>query len=115
MPHEAPMRADAVTPSIAEHIAGFAASPLGDLIDSAPWELTANALAVVERLLAALGDGYRIECNIAVHNSATIESGAVLKAPAIIGAGAFIAAGAYLRGGCWLDRRCVLGPGAELK
>jgi NDP-sugar pyrophosphorylase family protein len=100
---------------IAEHIAGFASSALSDLAESAPWELTFGSVAIVERLLGRLDDGYSLSGNVAVHHSTIVEAGAVLKGPAIIGPGCFIAAGAYLRGGCWLERNCVLGPGAELK
>ena len=100
---------------IADHIAGFAASPLADFGELAPWALTARSAAIVEGLLQRLGDGYRVSGNVAVHDSATVEAAAVLKGPLIVGPGCFLAAGAYLRGGCWLARDCVLGPGAELK
>ena len=69
----------------------------------------------MERLLNRLGAGYRLNGNIAIHLTATIEEGAIIKGPAIIGRSSFIAAGAYMRGGCWLDADCVLGPGVELK
>jgi len=100
---------------LAEHIAGFPASALGDVAERAPWELTRDSSAIVEGLLTKIGAGYRISGNVAVHDSATVEAEAVLKGPLIIGPNCFIAAGAYVRGGCWLERNCVLGPGAELK
>jgi NDP-sugar pyrophosphorylase family protein len=98
-----------------EHIAALRASPLREFADRPPWELTRNAVEIVEQLLRRLGEGYGANANIAVHRTAVIEEGATIKGPAIIGPDCFIAAGAYVRGGCWLEGACVLGPGAELK
>ena len=80
-----------------------------------PWELTSGAIAVVERLLQGLREGYDVTGGVAIHRTSTVETGAVIKGPAIIGPDCFIAAGAYVRGGCWLEANCILGPGAELK
>jgi UDP-N-acetylglucosamine diphosphorylase / glucose-1-phosphate thymidylyltransferase / UDP-N-acetylgalactosamine diphosphorylase / glucosamine-1-phosphate N-acetyltransferase / galactosamine-1-phosphate N-acetyltransferase len=88
---------------------------LGAFSGSMPWELTQGSIAIVERLLNGLHDGYAIADGVAVNRTSTIESGAVIKGPAIIGPDCFIAAGAYVRGGCWLEASCILGPGAELK
>jgi bifunctional UDP-N-acetylglucosamine pyrophosphorylase / glucosamine-1-phosphate N-acetyltransferase len=98
-----------------EHIAAFRASPLQAFADRPPWELTRDAIEIVEQLLRHLGEGYGVNANIAVHRTAIVEEGAIVKGPAIIGPDCFIAAGAYLRGGCWLQGDCVLGPGVELK
>jgi UDP-N-acetylglucosamine diphosphorylase / glucose-1-phosphate thymidylyltransferase / UDP-N-acetylgalactosamine diphosphorylase / glucosamine-1-phosphate N-acetyltransferase / galactosamine-1-phosphate N-acetyltransferase len=98
-----------------EHIAAFRTSPLQAFADRPPWELTRDAVELVEQLLRRLGEGYAASAGIAVHRAAIIEEGASVKGPAIIGPDCFIAAGAYLRGGCWLEGACVLGPGAELK
>ncbi|WP_425485857.1 transferase [Gemmatirosa kalamazoonensis] len=101
--------------SIGEYVAAFDASPLATFPGLAPWDLTARSADVVRRLLAALGDGYAIADEVAVHATARVERGATLKGPAIVGPHCTIAAGAYVRGGCWLDARCTLGPGVELK
>lgn len=84
------------------------------LIDLAPWEITAQADAIIRRALATL-QNYSIHDGVAVHRAATVEPGAVLKAPAIIGPNSFIASGAYLRGGVLLDEDCIVGPSCELK
>ena len=98
-----------------EHIAALRTSPLQEFADRPPWELTRDAVEIVEQLLRHLGEGYGASANIAAHHTAVIEEGAIVKGPAIIGPDCFIAAGAYVRGGCWLEGACVLGPGAELK
>ena len=101
--------------SIGEYVAAFDASPLATFAGLAPWDLTARSADVVRRLLTALGDGYAIADEAAVHATARVERGATLKGPVIVGPHCAIAAGAYVRGGCWLDARCTLGPGVELK
>jgi bifunctional UDP-N-acetylglucosamine pyrophosphorylase / glucosamine-1-phosphate N-acetyltransferase len=105
---------------IDEQIAEFRTSALGAFSDRAPWELTAGAIGIVERLLSrsdqnSSDQNYNVSDNVAVHRTSIVESGAIIKAPAMIGPGSFIAAGAYLRGGCWLEAKCIIGPGAELK
>lgn len=81
-----------------------------------PWELTANAAALVRTLVATLDPHeYRIANEVAVHHTATVEAGAILKGPLLLGPRSFVAAGAYLRGGNWLAADCSLGPGTELK
>lgn len=98
-----------------DNIAGWGEAPLAEFSDRAPWELTADSSAIVERLIAGLGDDYRRSGDIAVHRTAIVESGAQLKGPLVIGANGFIANGSLIRGGCWVDEDCVIGPGAELK
>lgn len=83
--------------------------------DATPWMLTSRAEVIVGKIITQLGSGYRLEGDIAIHETATIEPGAILKRTVVIGPHCFIAAGAYLRGGCWLAERCIVGPGAELK
>ena len=71
---------------------------------------------MVRRLLGEVARSeFDISAEIAVHESATVESGAVLKGPLILGPHCFVASGAYLRGGNWIAERCTLGPGCELK
>jgi len=101
---------------VASYIGGFAASPLAAWCALPPWQLCAQSAVIVRELLASLNaDEFRIDGEIAIHRSATIESGAVLKGPLIVGPRCFIAAGAYLRGGNWLAEGCGIGPGSELK
>jgi len=100
---------------IDEHVAGFRTSALQAFSGKAPWELTRDAIKVVEMLLEQLDEDYRVAADVAIHRSATIEDAAIIKGPAIIGPDCFVAAGAYVRGGCWLESNCILGPGAELK
>ncbi len=99
-----------------DYIAHIAQSPLAPWADLAPWALVSQAPAIVRQLLTQLpADDYRIDDEVAVHRTATVEAGALLKGPLIIGPECFIAAGSLLRGGCWVDARCIIGPGAELK
>ena len=100
---------------IAEQIAGFKTSALLEFSDRPPWELTGEAIGIVERLLSRLEQNYTVRDNVAVHRTSIVESGVIIKGPAIVGPGCYIAATAYLRGGCWLEANCILGPGAELK
>jgi NDP-sugar pyrophosphorylase family protein len=103
-------------PNIAEYVTGIGATSIAPWAGLQPEELTAQAVNVVEALLASLASGeYRIAGGVAVHTTATVEPGATLKAPLVLSRGVFVAAGAYLRGGCWLDEGCRVGPGAEIK
>jgi NDP-sugar pyrophosphorylase family protein len=94
---------------------GFAASPFGEESAAQPWRLTSAIAALVASRLPKLGSDYRIDRDIAVHETARIEPGATVKGPAIIGPSCLIAATAYLRGGVFLDEGCIIGPAAELK
>ncbi|MGP1253502.1 MAG: hypothetical protein ACTS10_03755 [Kiloniellales bacterium] len=97
-------------------IADFAQSALGAWRDAEPWSVTASAPEILRRLLERLpSETYRIDGEVAVHCSASVETGATLKGPCIIGAETFVARGAYLRGGVWIDSGCVVGPGVEVK
>lgn len=101
-------------PDLHALIARYPASWLGTL-GLAPWEITAQAAALVAERIAGLDGAYRVGDGIAIHAQAVVEAGAIVKPPAIIGPGCLVAAGAYLRGGCWLEADCTVGPGAELK
>jgi NDP-sugar pyrophosphorylase family protein len=83
---------------------------------SEPWRLTQDAAAIVEALLKTLDrKAYRIDGDVAVHETARLEAGAIVKRPAVIGPSCFVAASAYLRGGVYLEEDCIVGPAAELK
>ena len=102
--------------AIADHVAAFTTSPWAPLASLPPWRLPEQIGERVRALIATLSpQQYRIEHDVAVHRSATVEAAAVLKGPLIIGPRCFVAAGATLRGGNWLDSDCIIGPGAELK
>jgi NDP-sugar pyrophosphorylase family protein len=109
-----------------DFIASFETSPLARWRHAAPWELTGQSDAIVRCLLRELKAAeFRVDDDVAVHHTATVEPGAVLKGPLVIGPHCFVAAGAYLRGGnCagaylrggnWIAEHCTFGPGAELK
>ncbi len=80
-----------------------------------PWQVTAQAVALVEEWLRTLGDDYRVRDGVAIHRTATVEEGVVLKGPVVVSAGCFLAAHAYLRGGVFLDEGVTVGPGCEVK
>jgi NDP-sugar pyrophosphorylase family protein len=99
---------------IGEFISAWRASFFGRS-SAEPWDVTQRADALIREATAALGGGYRVDGEIALHESATVEAGAVVKGPAIIGPSCLVASTAYLRGGVFLDRECIVGPGCELK
>ena len=80
-----------------------------------PWRLISSIEPLIASRIPGLGRDYRIEGDIAVHETARIEEDAIVKGPAIIGPSCFIAATAYVRGGVFLDEGCIIGPAAELK
>ena len=101
--------------SIARYVSNWAASPFSK-VDLPPWIVTQRAVELIGPVIPTLAQAdYRIDGDIAVHRSATIENGAVIKGPAIIGPRCFVASGAYLRGGVYLEADCIIGPNAELK
>lgn len=83
--------------------------------EGVPWRIVQDLERIIRDWIKALGRGYALMGDIAVHETATVENGAVLKGPIIVGPGCFVAAGAYLRGGVYLEENCVLGPGTEVK
>jgi UDP-N-acetylglucosamine diphosphorylase / glucose-1-phosphate thymidylyltransferase / UDP-N-acetylgalactosamine diphosphorylase / glucosamine-1-phosphate N-acetyltransferase / galactosamine-1-phosphate N-acetyltransferase len=80
-----------------------------------PWDLTSNAPAMIESIIAALPVKDAASAGIAIHQSAHIEQGAILKPPIFIGPNCYVAAGAYLRGGVWLEGNVIIGPHCEVK
>ncbi|MDO9376610.1 MAG: hypothetical protein Q7T76_19450 [Ferruginibacter sp.] len=80
-----------------------------------PWIITRDMVQLIEQLLLAVGEDYRVEGGVAIHRSAVVEPGAVIKAPAIIGASCFIGAHAYIRGGVFLSHSVKIGTGCEIK
>ncbi len=80
-----------------------------------PWEITDNLDAILLQNIKALDHHYKIENNIAIHKTATIEQGVVLKGTIIISENCFISANAYLRGPIFLGNNVKIGPGSEIK
>ena len=80
-----------------------------------PWTITDNAANLVRAALPWLGDDYRLEGELAVHKTATLEQGVIVRGPAIIAANARIAAHAYLRDGVFIGEGSSVGPSAEVK
>lgn len=78
-----------------------------------PWQV--NHSEIVQQAIAHLGGDYKVNGNIAIHKTATVEEHVVLKGPVIIGPNSFVAAHCYLRGGVWLIGKNSLGPGCEVK
>jgi UDP-N-acetylglucosamine diphosphorylase / glucose-1-phosphate thymidylyltransferase / UDP-N-acetylgalactosamine diphosphorylase / glucosamine-1-phosphate N-acetyltransferase / galactosamine-1-phosphate N-acetyltransferase len=91
-------------------------TPFGPCAGATPWELTASLEARLCEVVAGLDScEWRLECDVAIHHSATVEAGAQIKGPAVIGPACFVSASALLRGGVWLGPRCSVGPGGEVK
>lgn len=102
--------------AITGFVAALPTSPLQPWSQLPPWEITANAAAIVRRLLDSTDlQDYSVADEVAVHRSAVVEPGATLKVPLIVGPQCLVAAGAYVRGGNWVAGDCVVGPGTELK
>ena len=80
-----------------------------------PWEITDNLEEILLQKIKILGDDYKIENNIAIHKTATIEQGVVLKGTIIIAENCFIGANAYLRGPIYLSKSVKVGPSSEIK
>lgn len=96
-------------------IADFITPTPASLAGLAPWQATAQAVALVQAFVAAAGPGFTRTDGNAIHRSAQVEAGAILKPPCFIGPNCLVAAGAYLRGGVWLEGDDIVGPGCELK
>jgi NDP-sugar pyrophosphorylase family protein len=80
-----------------------------------PWEVTDNLDSILLEKLKTLDGNYKIENNIAIHNTATIEQGVIFKGTIIVCENCFISANAYLRGPLFLSSFVKIGPGTELK
>jgi NDP-sugar pyrophosphorylase family protein len=100
---------------LTDYVAGAARYASFFVPTASPWPVIAAIPEILRAKLRALPTGYCIDGDIAVHETAQIETGAVVKGPAIIGPHCFVASSAYLRGGVWLEENCIIGPGAELK
>ncbi len=99
---------------LSDFVGALSASALAPWESSAPWELTRQAEAVVRRLLGEVSrSGFDVSAEIAVHESATVESGAVLKGPLILGPHCFVGPRRLLAR--WELGRRALHSGARLE
>jgi UDP-N-acetylglucosamine diphosphorylase / glucose-1-phosphate thymidylyltransferase / UDP-N-acetylgalactosamine diphosphorylase / glucosamine-1-phosphate N-acetyltransferase / galactosamine-1-phosphate N-acetyltransferase len=80
-----------------------------------PWLMTESTLELVRNAISKLGNDYRIEGELAVHQSANLEPSAIVRGPAIIGPGASVGVNAYLREGIFLGANSRIGPFCEVK
>lgn len=80
-----------------------------------PWEIIDNLGNILLQHIKTLGGDYKIENNIAIHRTATIEQGVTLKGTIIISENCFIGSHAYLRGPIFLSNSVTIGPGSEIK
>ncbi len=80
-----------------------------------PWDITNNLKDILNEILSHLGEEYKIEDGIAVHQTAIVERGVVMKSPVIVSENCYIGANAYFREGVYLDNSVKVGPGCEIK
>jgi UDP-N-acetylglucosamine diphosphorylase / glucose-1-phosphate thymidylyltransferase / UDP-N-acetylgalactosamine diphosphorylase / glucosamine-1-phosphate N-acetyltransferase / galactosamine-1-phosphate N-acetyltransferase len=80
-----------------------------------PWLMTESTLELVRASIPLLGNGYRIDGELAVHHTAELEPSAIIRGPAIIGPGASVGVNAYLREGVFLGANSRIGPMCEVK
>ncbi len=80
-----------------------------------PWLMTESTLELVRAAISLLGSEFRIDGELAVHQSANLEPSAIIRGPAIIGPGASVGVNAYLREGVYLGANSRIGPMCEVK
>lgn len=85
------------------------------LTDEMPWDIIAHLQQTIVQLQASLGDDYRIENGVAIHQTAVIGHNATIKPPAIISADCFVGANSYLRNGVFLAPGAKVGICCEVK
>jgi UDP-N-acetylglucosamine diphosphorylase / glucose-1-phosphate thymidylyltransferase / UDP-N-acetylgalactosamine diphosphorylase / glucosamine-1-phosphate N-acetyltransferase / galactosamine-1-phosphate N-acetyltransferase len=90
-------------------------SKFSQINNEQPWEIIDNLEAILLQYIKKLDNSYKIENNIAIRNTATIEQGVILKGTIIISENAFTGANAYLRGPIFLSNSVKVGPGSEIK
>lgn len=100
--------------NIQDYIKSFL-SHFPENVNQQPWEIVDNLEEILTNKIQQLSDDYRIEGNVAIHKSATVEKGVTLKGTIIISENCFIGAHAYLRGPIFLANSVIVGPGSEVK
>ncbi|WP_339924430.1 DapH/DapD/GlmU-related protein [uncultured Cyclobacterium sp.] len=84
-------------------------------LDMQPWEFINDLESIINERMSKLSTEYRIENNIAIHKTATLEQGAILKGSVIISENCFVGANSYFRGPIYLGKSVKIGPGSEIK
>ena len=80
-----------------------------------PWEIIIDLENIIADQILKLNTDYKIQNNIAIHKSATIEQGVILKGTIIISENCFVGANAYFRGPIFLGKSVKVGPSTEIK
>ncbi|AEL27579.1 LbetaH domain-containing protein [Cyclobacterium marinum] len=80
-----------------------------------PWEIINELDSMIKKRFSELSSDYRVENNIAIHKTATLEKGVTIKGSVIISENCFIGANAYLRGPIFMAKSVKVGPGVEIK
>ena len=80
-----------------------------------PWEIISDLENIIADQILKLNTDYKIQNNIAIHKSATIEQGVILKGTIIISENCFVGANAYFRGPIFLGKSVKVGPSTEIK
>lgn len=80
-----------------------------------PWDIISNLENIIADQILKLNTDYKIENNIAIHKTATIEKGVIFKGTVIISENCFIGANAYFRGPIFLGKSVKVGPSTEIK
>jgi UDP-N-acetylglucosamine diphosphorylase / glucose-1-phosphate thymidylyltransferase / UDP-N-acetylgalactosamine diphosphorylase / glucosamine-1-phosphate N-acetyltransferase / galactosamine-1-phosphate N-acetyltransferase len=91
--------------------------PLNEALEMAldPWQIASQLETLLSPFFEHPAPGFIVKGEVAVHESAVIETGAVIRGRAIISAGCFVSSSSLLRGGVWLGDNVKIGPGCELK
>ena len=80
-----------------------------------PWEIISDLENIIADQILKLNTDYKIENNIAIHKTATIEKGVIFKGTVIISENCFIGANAYFRGPIFLGKSVKVSPSTEIK
>lgn len=90
-------------------------SKFSEIHNLRPWAIIENLENTLSQYIKTLDSDFKIENNIAIHKTATIEQGVILKGTIIISENCFIGANAYLRGPIFLSNSVKVGPSSEIK
>jgi len=84
--------------------------------DSLPWDIITDLENLITKLLPVLAaKNYRVENQVAIHESALVENGVTFNPKTIIGPRCKIRSGSYFRNGIYLLSDVVIGANSEIK
>lgn len=84
--------------------------------DSYPWEIINGLEELIEELMPTLeSKNYRVENQVAIHETALVENGVTLKPNTIIGPRCTIKSGSYFRNSVYLVSDVAIGANCEIK